>query len=113
MHTHAYLYTCTYPYIFPALSKVERELFRELIRQLDRKINPGLNKLTWNTEYVDAYIEDCFNETANVRSLLPLSFSPPLAPTWPVGYRLEEAADTAVKKFMRRALSPGSVPLRN
>lgn len=50
----------------------ERDLFRELIRHVDRKINPGLNRLTWNTEYVDAYIEDCFNQTANVRFVLSL-----------------------------------------
>lgn len=59
-------------FYFSALSSTERELFRELIRQLDRKINPGLGRLTWNTEYVDAYIEDCFNQTANVRFSLSL-----------------------------------------
>lgn len=59
---------------FSALSLTERALFRELIRQLDRKINPGLTKLTWNTDYVDSYIEDCFNETANV-CLEPLTLS--------------------------------------
>ncbi|XP_031370853.1 dynein heavy chain 2, axonemal [Apis dorsata] len=60
----------SYNKVIKALSIVERELFRELIRQLDRKINPGLNKLTWNTEYVDAYIEDCFNETANLQEFI-------------------------------------------
>jgi len=52
---------------FSALSVVERALFGELIRHLDRKINPGIKQLTWNTEYVDQYIEECFNETVNVR----------------------------------------------
>ncbi|XP_017886409.1 dynein heavy chain 2, axonemal [Ceratina calcarata] len=52
-----------YNKVVRALAMAERELFRELIQQLDRKINPGLSKLTWNTEYVDAYIEDCFNQT--------------------------------------------------
>ncbi|KOC70969.1 Dynein-1-beta heavy chain, flagellar inner arm I1 complex [Habropoda laboriosa] len=56
--------------VFAALSMTERELFRELIYQLDRKINPGLNRLTWNTEYVDAYIEDCFNQTANLQEFI-------------------------------------------
>ncbi|XP_071580099.1 dynein axonemal heavy chain 2 [Temnothorax nylanderi] len=59
--------TLAYNKIIEALSLTERALFRELIRQLDRKINPGLTKLTWNTDYVDSYIENCFNETANVR----------------------------------------------
>ncbi|KAG5317386.1 DYH2 protein, partial [Pseudoatta argentina] len=55
-----------YNKIIEALSLTERALFRELIRQLDRKINPGLTKLTWNMDYVDSYIENCFNETANM-----------------------------------------------
>lgn len=66
--SHArYSYHAATNLYFSALSLTERALFRELIRQLDRKINPGLTKLTWNTDYVDSYIEDCFNETANVR----------------------------------------------
>ncbi|CAL7938030.1 unnamed protein product [Xylocopa violacea] len=60
-----------YNKVIQALSMTERGLFHELIRQLDRKINPGLNRLTWNTEYVDAYIEDCFNQTANARRAKP------------------------------------------
>lgn len=70
MDVYIYIYICLQPsenLYFSALLVVERALFRELIRQLDRKINPGLTKLTWNTDYVDAYIENCFNETANVR----------------------------------------------
>ncbi|XP_018342049.1 PREDICTED: dynein heavy chain 2, axonemal [Trachymyrmex septentrionalis] len=55
--------TLAYNNIIEALSLTERALFRELIRQLDRKINPGLTKLTWNTDYVDSYIENCFHET--------------------------------------------------
>nr|XP_034179953.1 dynein heavy chain 2, axonemal [Osmia lignaria] len=53
-----------------ALSVTEQELFRELIRQLDRKINPGIGRLTWNSEYMDAYIEDCFHETANLQEFI-------------------------------------------
>ncbi|XP_076240945.1 dynein heavy chain 2, axonemal kl-2 [Calliopsis andreniformis] len=55
-----------------ALSITERELFRELIRRLDRRINPGLSKLTWNSEYVDTYIEDCFNQTANFQEFIDI-----------------------------------------
>ncbi|CAK9808028.1 Dynein axonemal heavy chain 2 [Anthophora quadrimaculata] len=61
-----------YNKVLQALSMTERELFRELIYQLDRKINPGLSRLTWNTEYVDAYIEDCFNQTANLQEFLDI-----------------------------------------
>ncbi|KYM82700.1 Dynein heavy chain 2, axonemal [Atta colombica] len=64
--------TLTYNRIIEALSLTERALFRELIRQLDRKINPGLTKLTWNTEYVDTYIEDCFNETVNFQNFIDI-----------------------------------------
>ncbi|XP_012153483.1 dynein heavy chain 2, axonemal kl-2 [Megachile rotundata] len=53
-----------------ALSATERDLFRELIRQVDRKINPGLGRLTWNSEYVDSYIEDCLNQTANLQNFI-------------------------------------------
>ncbi|XP_068978772.1 dynein axonemal heavy chain 2 [Bombus flavifrons] len=59
-----------YNKVIKALSMTERDLFRELIRHVDRKINPGLNRLTWNTEYVDAYIEDCFNQTANLQEFI-------------------------------------------
>ncbi|XP_053977121.1 dynein axonemal heavy chain 2 [Hylaeus volcanicus] len=59
-----------YNKVIEALSSTERELFRELIRKLDRKINPGLGRLTWNSEYVDAYIEDCFNQTANLQEFI-------------------------------------------
>ncbi|XP_043512192.1 dynein axonemal heavy chain 2 [Frieseomelitta varia] len=62
--------TIGYNKMIEALSRTECELFRELIRQVDRKINPGLNRLTWNTEYVDAYIEDCFNQTANLQEFI-------------------------------------------
>lgn len=98
---------------FSALSMMERELFRELIRRLDRKINPGLSRLTWNTEYVDAYIEDCFNQTANVRfvlssfsrcfslcTLLPLSRPLSLCPTLAGGTARRRLY--AVPKFMQR-----------
>ncbi|KZC12413.1 Dynein heavy chain 2, axonemal [Dufourea novaeangliae] len=60
----------SYNKVIDALSPTERSLFRELIRQLDRKINPGLGRLTWNTEYVEAYIEDCFNEMANLQEFI-------------------------------------------
>ncbi|KAL6262835.1 hypothetical protein P5V15_005625, partial [Pogonomyrmex californicus] len=62
--------TQAYNKIIEALSLTERALFRELIRQLDRKINPGLTKLTWNTDYVDSYIENCFNETVNLQEFI-------------------------------------------
>ncbi|XP_025155769.1 dynein heavy chain 2, axonemal [Harpegnathos saltator] len=65
-----YAVTLAYNKIIRALSQTERALFRELIRQLDRKINPGLTKLTWNTDYVDSYIEDCLNETTNFQEFI-------------------------------------------
>ncbi|EZA48745.1 Dynein heavy chain 2, axonemal [Ooceraea biroi] len=70
IHESVLAVTLAYNKIVEALSLVERALFRELIRQLDRKINPGLTKLTWSTDYVDAYIEDCFNETANFQEFI-------------------------------------------
>ncbi|KAL6445588.1 hypothetical protein ACFW04_000847 [Cataglyphis niger] len=62
--------TMAYNRIIQGLSLTERALFRELIRQLDRKINPGLTTLTWNTDYVDSYIENCFNETTNFQEFM-------------------------------------------
>ncbi|KAG5316465.1 DYH2 protein, partial [Acromyrmex insinuator] len=70
--------TLAYNKIIEALSLTERALFRELIRQLDRKINPGLTKLTWNTDYVDSYIENCFHETVN----LSLAFEHLITKSW-------------------------------
>ncbi|KAL2735253.1 dynein axonemal heavy chain 2 [Vespula squamosa] len=46
-----------------ALSDKERELFRELIRQLDKQMNPGLNRLTWNTENIENYITECYDQS--------------------------------------------------
>ncbi|XP_066581936.1 dynein axonemal heavy chain 2-like [Prorops nasuta] len=62
--------TLAFNRIVEALSTVEQDLFRQLIHLLDRKINPGLNKLTWNTEHIDAYIDDCFKQTANLQEFL-------------------------------------------
>lgn len=51
---------------FLALSQEESLLFKNLIRIVDKKIQPGLQKLTWNSEFIDAYIKECFTQTANV-----------------------------------------------
>ncbi|XP_078053365.1 dynein heavy chain 2, axonemal kl-2 [Augochlora pura] len=62
----------SYNKVIDALSVSERDLFRELIRQLDRKINPGLGRLTWNSDYVETYIENCFNEMANLQEFIDI-----------------------------------------
>lgn len=49
-----------------ALSAEERALFSTLIKRVEMKIKPGLAKLTWNTDYVDTYMEDCRSHTAKV-----------------------------------------------
>ncbi|XP_015190542.1 PREDICTED: dynein-1-beta heavy chain, flagellar inner arm I1 complex-like [Polistes dominula] len=56
----------TYNTIIEALSDMERELFRGLILRVNEKINPGLNRLTWNTDNVENFVEDCYNRTAKV-----------------------------------------------
>ncbi|KAK2576896.1 hypothetical protein KPH14_005521 [Odynerus spinipes] len=61
-----------YNKIIEALSDTERRLFRELIQRLDGRINPGLNRLTWNTDNVDTFIEDCYNQTANLREFIDI-----------------------------------------
>lgn len=50
-----------------ALSCEEQLLFKNLIKILDRKIQPGLAKLTWNSDFIDTYIKDCFAHTKRVR----------------------------------------------
>lgn len=49
-----------------ALSENEMHLFRELIRDVEAKIQPGIKKLTWNSEYIEEYIKNCNSNTANV-----------------------------------------------
>ncbi|XP_024940642.1 dynein heavy chain 2, axonemal [Cephus cinctus] len=61
-----------YNKIVQALSTVERALFRDLIKLLDRKIKPGLTKLTWNSEYIDTYIEDCSTHSANLQDFIDI-----------------------------------------
>ncbi|KAF7401616.1 hypothetical protein HZH68_007436 [Vespula germanica] len=58
--------TNIYNKIIEALSDKERELFRELIRRVDGKINPGLNRLTWNTENIENYITDCYDQAGKL-----------------------------------------------
>ncbi|XP_012280984.2 dynein heavy chain 2, axonemal [Orussus abietinus] len=60
----------SYNKIIDALSKQERELFRDLIRLVDRKIKVGLTRFTWNSEFIDAFIQDCCNQTANLQEFL-------------------------------------------
>ncbi|XP_033219684.1 dynein heavy chain 2, axonemal [Belonocnema kinseyi] len=59
-----------YNKILDALSQEEILLFKNLIRIVDKKIQPGLQRLTWNSEFIDAYIKDCFTETANLQEFL-------------------------------------------
>ncbi|XP_043487243.1 dynein-1-beta heavy chain, flagellar inner arm I1 complex-like isoform X1 [Polistes fuscatus] len=62
----------TYNTIIEALSDMERELFRELILRLDGKINPGLGRLTWNTDNVENFVEDCYNKTINLKRFVEI-----------------------------------------
>ncbi|KAI4504209.1 hypothetical protein M0802_000680 [Mischocyttarus mexicanus] len=62
----------TYNTIIKALSDMERELFRGLILRVDEKINPGLSRLTWNTDNVENFVEDCYNKTAKLKRFLDI-----------------------------------------
>lgn len=57
-----------YNRILSALSGKERLLFKLLIQGCDRKIMPGIYKLTWGSESIDAYIEECVKHTGQVNS---------------------------------------------
>lgn len=57
-----------YNRILVSLSDKERQLFKALITACERRIMPGLTKLTWGGEMIDAYIADCEKYTAQVRS---------------------------------------------
>lgn len=55
-----------YNRILSALSAKERLLFKPLIQGCDRKIMPGIYKLTWGSESIDAYIAECAKHTGQV-----------------------------------------------
>lgn len=55
-----------YNRILVSLSDKERQLFKALIQSCERRIMPGLTKLTWGGEMIDAYIADCEKHTAQV-----------------------------------------------
>lgn len=59
-----------YNKILVSLSDKERQLFKALIQTCERRIMPGLTKLTWGGEMIDAYIADCEKHTAQV-GILP------------------------------------------
>ncbi|KAK0095864.1 hypothetical protein PV326_007167, partial [Microctonus aethiopoides] len=60
----------SYNRILNAFSSEEMSLFKELIRHLDQKIQPGLTRLTWNSEFIDIYIKECCEHVANVQDFL-------------------------------------------
>lgn len=55
-----------YNKILGALSDKERLLFKALLQGCERKIMPGIYKITWAGEMIDAYIAECVKETGQV-----------------------------------------------
>lgn len=55
-----------YNKILSSLSDKERILFKALIHACERKIMPGIYKLTWGAEMIDAYIAECVKQTGLV-----------------------------------------------
>lgn len=52
--------------IIESLSDKERVLFKALIQNCERRIVPGIYKLTWGGEFIDAYIAECVKQTGQV-----------------------------------------------
>lgn len=52
--------------ILGSLSDKERVLFKALIQNCERRIVPGIYKLTWGSDMVDAYIAECVKQTGQV-----------------------------------------------
>lgn len=59
-----------YNKILGALSEKERLLFKALIQAGDRKIMPGLYKLTWGGEMIDAYIAECVKHIGQLQEFV-------------------------------------------
>ncbi len=56
-----------YNRIISSLQPSERALFRERIRSLDKKIRPGMVKLTWGSEGIIEYVNECRIHAQKVR----------------------------------------------
>lgn len=54
--------------IIGSLSDKERVLFKALIQNCERRIMPGIYKLTWGSDMIDAFIAECVKETGQVSS---------------------------------------------
>ncbi|XP_051176804.1 dynein axonemal heavy chain 2 [Leptopilina boulardi] len=59
-----------YNKILDVLSCEEQLLFKNLIKILDREIQPGLVKLTWNSDFIETYIKDCFIHTRKLQETI-------------------------------------------
>lgn len=59
-----------YNKILGALSKEERVLFKALITNCERRVAPGLYKLTWANEQIDAYTTDCVKQTTQLQEFV-------------------------------------------
>lgn len=63
-----------YNRILLSLDAKERALFRERIRSMDKKIRPGMTKLTWASQNIDVFVNECRTH-AQKASARPLSLS--------------------------------------
>lgn len=59
-----------YNKILSALSKEERVLFKALIANCERRVAPGLFKLTWANDQIDAYTADCMKQTTQLQDFV-------------------------------------------
>ena len=48
-----------YNRIVSSLQPKERALFKERIKSLDKKIRPGMTKLTWASQGIQLFVNDC------------------------------------------------------
>ncbi|XP_044009953.1 dynein axonemal heavy chain 2-like [Aphidius gifuensis] len=48
------------------LSDEEKELFKYLIDDLRRRLKTGRTKLTWNTEFVERYVDQCYEHVTKL-----------------------------------------------
>ena len=63
-----------YNRILSSLDTSERALFRERIRSLDKKIRPGMTKLTWASEGIEYFVNECRTQAHRVRGSMRLMF---------------------------------------
>ena len=59
-----------YNRIIGSLQPNERALFRERIKSLDKKLRPGMTKLTWGSDGILEYVNDCRTHAHKVRMAL-------------------------------------------